>query len=181
MKTTKLAVHLGASKQDWDAYAKSRGYTPSALAAILLKNVLLKDEQGAPIFHVENKKEWGATHRVELRLNQSEFDALNSFIETEGTTRQSFIVGLFRAHVASEPQYSTDEFMALRDSNRQLRKVGTNLNELLRKYNRHDAGLSSAELMPLLEQLKSKIDIHTDTVQKTIMPSYHRYQIVRNK
>jgi hypothetical protein len=174
---SKIGVHLGAEKSSWVNYAKSKGHTPSGLAALIIKQVLLSEKIGKPIFQAEQKKEWGATERVEMRFNKTELAALDALVEFEGTTRQGFLIGLFRAHIANEPQYSTDEVLALRQSNTALRKIGTNLNMIAKSFNQGE--FNFLELSEEIGQLQKIIEHHTTQVSATLNPSLMRYKIRR--
>lgn len=174
---SKIGVHLGSDKDAWVAYAKSRGQTSSGLAALIIKQILESEKEGKPIFGTEAKKEWGATERIEMRLNKSELTALDSIIDFEGTTRQGFLIGLFRSFIASEPQYTTEEVIALRKSNSLLRSIGTNLNMIAKSFNRGDFNIS--ELSEEIERLNETIEEHTRYVSDTLNPSLMRYKIKR--
>lgn len=175
---SKMGVHLGADdKEAWIAYAKARGQTPSALTALIIKQVLKSEKDGKPIFKTEQKKEWGATERIEMRFNKSELSALDTIVEFEGTTRQGFLIGLFRSFIASEPQYTTEEVIALRRSNSLLRSIGTNLNMIAKSFNRGDFNIS--ELSEEIERLNETIEEHTRYVSDTLNPSLMRYKIRR--
>ena len=54
-----LGVWLGRRKIEWDEYAKNLGLTSSALAAQVIKNTMDVRGQTAPVFVVEQQKEWG--------------------------------------------------------------------------------------------------------------------------
>ncbi len=172
---SKIGVHLGADKSAWVDYAKSKGYTSSKLAALILKQILESEKIGKPIFQTEPKKEWGATTRIEMRLNQSELEALDAFVEYEGQTRQGFLIGLFRAYVASEPQYSTEEVLALRQSNTALRKIGANLNMIAKSFNQGNFNIS--ELSQEIAELQLIFEKHTAIVSGALSPSLRRYKI----
>ncbi|MGL4766462.1 MAG: plasmid mobilization relaxosome protein MobC [Formosimonas sp.] len=174
---SKLGVHLGARKHDWDEYAKQRGRTPSLLAAMVLKQILDSEKAGAPIFKIEQQKEWGVKKPLKLMLYESELQALDAFVEHDGTTRQGFVIGVIRAHMANEPQYSTEEILALRESNAQLRKIGVNLNAIAKRLNQ--GHLETSGLNEVLNGLQSMIEQHTSMVSQTINPGFMRYRIKR--
>ena len=172
---SKIGVHLGADKSAWVDYAKSKGYTSSKLAALILKQILESEKIGKPIFQTESKREWGATTRIEMRLNQSELEALDAFVEHEGKTRQGFLIGLFRAYIANEPQYSIDEVLALRQSNTALRKIGANLNMIAKSFNQGNFNIS--ELSQEIVELQKIIEQHTIQIGEALNPSIWRYKI----
>ena len=174
---SKLGVHLGIRKKDWDEYAKQRGRTPSLLAAMVLKQILDSEKECAPIFKIEQQKEWGVKKPLKLMLYESEMQALDAFVEHDGTTRQGFVVGVIRAHMANEPQYSTEEVLALRESNAQLRKIGVNLNAIAKRLNQ--GHLETSGIVEALNGLQSMIEQHTSMVTQTINPGFMRYRIKR--
>ena len=171
-----LAVWLGKNKGDWEKYSQDKGYTPSALAAIVLRNIVRAEKKGAPIFQTEHQTEFDTKTPVQTNFTSSELFALDQFVKFEGKTRQKFIIGLFRAFVANEPQYTDKEVIALRESNRQLRSIGSNLNMIARALNQNDLGVATG-LMEQIAELRQTIEQHTEQVVKTINPSIHRYKL----
>lgn len=178
MASGTLAVWLGKNKDDWEKYAEGKGYTPSALAAIVLRNIVRAEKKGAPIFQTEHETEFGKKIPVQTNFTLSELAALDQFASFEGKTRQKFIIGLFRSFVANEPQYTDKEVIALRESNRQLRSIGSNLNMIARALNQNDFG-AVIDLTEQIAKLRQTIDEHTRQVGQTINPSAHRYQLKR--
>ena len=174
---SKLGVHLGVRKQDWDEYAKQRGRTPSLLAAMVLKQILDSEKEGAPIFKIEQQKEWGIKKPLKLMLYESEMQALDAFVEYDGSTRQGFVISVIRAHMVNEPQYSTEEVLALRESNAQLRKIGVNLNAIAKRLNQ--GHLETSGILEAIDGLQSMIEQHTSIVTQTINPGFMRYRIKR--
>lgn len=174
---SKLGIHLGTKKQDWDEYAKKRGRTPSLLAAMVLKQILDAEKEGAPIFKIEQQKEWGVKKPLKLMLHESEIQALDAFVAHDGTTRQGFVIGVLRAHMVKEPQYSTEEVLALRESNTQLRKIGVNLNAIAKRLNQ--GNIETSDLLEALGGLQAMIEKHTSIVTETINPGFMRYRIKR--
>ena len=176
MASGTLAVWLGKNKNDWEKYAEGKGYTPSSLAAVVLRNIVQAEKKGAPIFETEHQTDFGKKIPVQTNFTSSELSALDEFADFEGKTRQKFIIGLFRAYMVNEPQYTTSEVLALRESNKQLRSIGNNLNMIARALNQNDlTGLDV--LKNEISLLRESISEHTKQVVQTMNPSIYRYQI----
>ena len=120
------------------------------------------------------------TFRVEMRFKQSEFGALNEIIEHEGCTQQGFLIGLFRAFVANEVQFTTDEVLALRDANMQLRKLGVNINAIAKQLKQGNAQVDGS-FEKIAEVITKRIDQHTHKVNELLNASEHRWKIIRKE
>lgn len=120
------------------------------------------------------------TSRVEMRFKQSEFEALNEIIEHEGCTQQGFLIGLFRAFVASEVQYTTDEVLALREANMQLRKIGVNVNAIAKQLKQGNVQVDGS-FEKMAEFITKRIEQHTQKVNELLNASEHRWKLIRKE
>lgn len=113
-----------------------------------------------------------------MRFKQSEYDALNEIIEHEGCTQQGFLIGLFRAFVASEVQFTTDEVLALREANTQLRKLGVNINAIAKQLKQGNVQVDGS-FEKMAEAITKRIEQHTHKVNELINSSEHRWKLIR--
>jgi hypothetical protein len=120
------------------------------------------------------------TSRVEMRFKQSEFEALNEIIEHEGCTQQGVLFGLFRAFVASEVQYTTDEVLALREANMQLRKIGVNVNAIAKQLKQGNVQVDGS-FEKMAEFITKRIEQHTQKVNELLNASEHRWKLIRKE
>lgn len=172
-----LGVWLGQRKIEWDAYARSLGLTSSALAAQVIKNTMDVKGYAAPVFVVEQQqKEWGQKKTLNLKLSESEMQALEKMAAHEGVKKQRFVIGLLRASMANEPQHSTDELMALRESNTQLRKIGVSLNAIAKQLNQ---GMTvNGSFDKVADKTVSEIKKHTEHVSALLNSSEQRWRLM---
>lgn len=173
-----LGVWLGQRKTEWDEYAKNLGLTSSALAAQVIKNTMDVRVQIAPVFVVEQQqKEWGQKKTLNLKLSVSEMLALEELAAHEGVKKQRFVIGLLRASMANEPQHSTDELMALRESNTQLRKIGVSLNAIAKQLNQ---GMEfNGSFDKVADKTVGEIKNHTEHVSALLNSSEHRWRLMK--
>lgn len=173
-----LGVWLGKRKTEWDEYANQLGYSASTLAAKVLKRAMDFKVETQPVFTSVPKKEWGKKKTLNLRLTESEMQALVDCAKYEGMSKQRFMVGVLRAYIANECQYSTDEVLALRESNTQLRKLGVNVNLIVRHLNAQDSSLAIS-FEKVATKLTRDIKAHTEVVVTLLGSSEQRWQLVR--
>ena len=172
-----LGVWLGRRKIEWDEYAKNLGLTSSALAAQVIKNTMDVRGQTAPVFVVEQQKEWGQKKTLNLKLSASEMQALEELAVHEGVKKQRFVIGLLRASMANEPQHSTDELMALRESNTQLRKIGVSLNAIAKQLNQ---GMTvNGSFDKVADKAMGEIKNHTEHVSALLNSSEQRWRLMK--
>ena len=172
-----LCVWLGQRKTEWDEYAKNLGLTSSALAATVIKRAMDVSGQTAPVFVVEQQKEWGQKKTLNLKLSESEMQALEEMAAQEGVKKQRFVIGLLRASMANEPQHSTDELMALRESNTQLRKIGVSLNAIAKQLNQ---GMTvNGSFDKVADKTVGEIKKHTEHVGALLNSSEQRWQLIK--
>ena len=167
-----------SKKQKLFEYCKAQGITRSQylnqlIDANLHKNIHLN-------FATNKTEIREPTQRVAMRFKQSEFEALNEIIEHEGCTQQGFLIGLFRAFVASEVQYTTDEVLALREANMQLRKLGVNLNALVKELKKGNAPVDGS-FEKMAEFITKRIEQHTQKVNELLNASEHRWKLIRKE
>ena len=172
-----LGVWLGQRKTEWDEYAKNLGLTSSALAAQVIKNTMDVRGQAVPVFVVEQQKEWGQKKTLNLKLSASEMQALEEMAAYEGVKKQRFVIGLLRASMANEPQHSTYELLALRESNTQLRKIGVSLNAIAKQLNQ---GMTvNGSFDKVADKAMDEIKKHTEHVSALLNSSEQRWRLMK--
>lgn len=103
--------------------------------------------------------------------------ALEELAEHEGVKKQRFVIGLLRASMANEPQHSTDELMALRESNTQLRKIGVSLNAIAKQLNQ---GMTvNGSFDKVADKAMGEIKNHTEHVSALLNSSEQRWRLMK--
>ena len=126
-----ITVNLGDQHEAWISYAKSCGIKPSSLAALVLKELLKQNGLDVVPEYEPSKAKRG----MYVRLNVEEQAFLDEIADKMKRTRQKAVIAIIRNAIAAEPQFSLDEEIALKNSNRELVRIGTNLNQLTRALN----------------------------------------------
>jgi ribosomal protein S13 len=188
-KRKKLTVSLGSDHDAWIALSKKYGVKPSTLAALVLKDLIEKDEKDADVKTQNITELVPVTGKVvlhqHLRLREDEVRLLDQYAMIMGLTRHQALVGLVRALVVDEPQFTIGEMEALNASNYDLRKLGVNVNQIAHHVNMLSkekvSELNSKQLSELLKNLNEKSDYinsfiktHTLKIWKLIKSSRDR-------
>ena len=77
----------------------------------------------------------GRGEQIGIRLKGDERRALNEAASTRGTTPANWVRALAIVHLARKPQWSTAELSELREVFKELRRIGTNVNQIARALN----------------------------------------------
>lgn len=114
-----LHVDLKQFQEPWKDWCSAHGLTPSEGVRKILAEVLTHDENlpeypQAPVGSDDDLR------RIWVRFSQREFVAATAAAEREGMSPSRFIVGLVRARLFQEHQFSDAERVALTNSNRRL-------------------------------------------------------------
>ncbi len=175
---TETVTFRTSKKQKLFEYCKAKGITQSQYLNQLIDANLHKNIRLSFTTHKTEIRE--STQRVAMRFKQSEYEALNEIIEHEGCTQQGFLIGLFRAFVANEVQYTTDEVLALREANMQLRKLGINLNALVKELKQSNVPVDGSFEKVVLG-MAEKIEQHTQKVNELLSASERRWKLIRKE
>lgn len=89
----------------------------------------------APLPEVERAPPAGRTGKMTLRLSETDFAALEAEAAAMGLSRTQWTVALIRRRLHGRPQFSRSETFALIDIQRELRRIGVNLNQIARALN----------------------------------------------
>lgn len=188
-KRKKLTVSLGREHDDWIDLSQKYGVKPSTLAALVLKDLIKKDTKDTDVKTNSITELVPVTGKVvlhqHLRLREDEVKLLDQYAMIMNVTRHEALVGLVRALVVDEPQFTSGEIEALNTSNYDLRKLGVNVNQIAHHVNMLSEDtinkLDSKQLADLLNNLIEKTDYiscfikaHSQKVWKLIRSSRDR-------
>lgn len=160
-----LTVNLGPQHDAWLALAQRFGKRPATLAAEVLKYVLEDNDAQAEVTTVNE-----ARRGIYIRLHEDELECLDVMAAELGKTRQKTIIAIIRDAIAAEPQFSTAEEAALKESNYQLARIGVNLNQIAHRVN----GMGNVDLTKnaqgreLLKRLNERTDALTTAINKHV-------------
>lgn len=175
---TETVTFRAQKKRQLFEYCRTRGISTSAFL-----NKVIDEKIGTYIglkFTTSKTDIREPTFRVEMRFKQSEFEALNEIIEHDGCTQQGFLIGLFRAFVANEIQFSSDEVLVLREANAQLRKLGVNINAIAKHLKQGNAQVDGS-FEKMAEVITKRIEQHTQKVNELLNASEYRWKIIRRE
>lgn len=175
MKDSSLCVRMPAAlKEQFSAYCRNNGQSPSTtirkVAAHLLGNSQKKE---TPPSTSQDEPDLGR-RRIEIRLSHSELELLQSIATDHGSSPNKWICDLIRAHLSRQPQLGLRELMIVGESNRNLRALGRNLNQIARQAHREGLPASTYERIGATYQL---IDKHTQEVHQIIQSNLKRWRL----
>jgi hypothetical protein len=167
----RLGVELGVLKSPWEAHCRRTGTTPSEAIRLLVSQTLgvatFPAGGAGPLDHQASR------HRIEIRLTQGEYIAMQDVASTAGFSVNRWIVAMIRAQLSFEPQLGEQELRVLAASNSQLAAIGRNLNQIARALNAGDR--VEPYRFKVLETLKHEIDGHLDRVNQMIQANVDRW------
>jgi hypothetical protein len=173
-----INVHLGPTlKAQWAAYCERLGKTPGAALKEAIEQQMRKvssEPKPAPYRQVREAPDYRPKVRVEVLLTPSEKAALAERAELEGCSQRRWIIDAIRAGLTHEPQFSTDEILALGESNYQLLAIGRHLNQIAKRLH---AGDLDASTRSTIQSLRRLIDKHTEVVSRTMGASLERWHL----
>lgn len=175
-----MTVNLGPQHGAWLDLARKLGKRPATLAAEVLKFVLEDNDAQAEVPTVNE-----ARRGIYIRLHKDELECLDVMAAELGKTRQRTVIAIIRDAIAAEPQFSTAEEAALKESNYQLSKIGVNLNQIAHRVNgMGNVNLKNAQGRELLKRLNERTDAlsaainrHVDMVWKLINAGRYRISL----
>ncbi|MDR0378373.1 MAG: MobC family plasmid mobilization relaxosome protein [Candidatus Accumulibacter sp.] len=156
---TKKALQEVARKK----YGKANA---SLLVRALIADHLTRNSTAArPI----TEDEAADTVRVELRLPRVISDQITALADARLSPRNHYLVSLIMAHV-EQPQLQGDEIETLRQSNYELSKIGTNLNQIAKAFNIlvNEGSGKLPEIGKKLASLRREITTHIGKVLRVL-------------
>jgi hypothetical protein len=127
-------VVTAEEKRRWKAYCARIGTTESAAFRRLAAIACLQENLSDPA--VAASEEPARRKKITVRLADETMQKLRSRTEREGhSSPTAWVAGLVMAALYTEPVLTKEEAAELRESNRQLSAIGTNLNQLARAVN----------------------------------------------
>jgi hypothetical protein len=167
----RLGVELGVLKSPWEAHCRRMGTAPSEAIRLLVSQTLgiatFPASDATPVDHEACRR------RIEIRLMQGEYFALQHVASAAGFSVNRWIVAMIRAQLSFDPQFGEQELRVLAASNSQLAAIGRNLNQIARALNAGDR--VEPYRFKVLETLKHEIDGHLDKVNHMIQANLDRW------
>jgi hypothetical protein len=165
-------------KAQWDEYCAQSRKKPSSLIRAIMR-YLIQDEMPPEVrewisTQAEGKADNSSKKRIEVRLTQSEYEAVILRAEAEGCSTQRWVINCVRASLTNEPQFTMETTKALWDSSYQLRAIGKNLNQIAKRLNEGGKVEVSAAA---IEKLTSIISAHTNKAAALLDASLGRWKI----
>lgn len=164
---------------------KAAALKPSTLAALVLKELLRQNG----LDDVPEVEPTTAKRGIYIRLNADEMAFLDEYALKMKRTRQKAVIAVIRNAIASEPQFSLDEEITLKESNRELARIGVNLNQITRKLNSlnmiqctyQDNKLLLKRVMEGTDKLSKQIKKHVSLVWDVINAGRYRMALKDKK
>lgn len=176
MTSPVLSVYLGnALRSQWDAHCKSQNVRSSTALKEVVVYLLSKNNRPQNFQEIVNTPDTSKV-RLELRLSASEYEATKVLADVTGANVNRYVANLLRSHLTQAPQFHQRELDAVSESNAQLMKIGSNLNQLARAINRNplDTDLARAEL---INDISRQIKAHASSVSMLIRANLQRWEV----
>lgn len=170
-----LSVQLApGEKNRWQAYCQDRNLTPSAAIRQIVAQLLAK--QARPTGPVAQHDEMPdpTRARLELRLSDSELQAVREIARTTGESPNRWVASLVRAYITRKPQLGMHELAVIAESNARLLAMGRNLNQIARALNSGERAIAP-DLVPT--ELTADITAHVGAVSKAIRANLERWSV----
>ncbi|WP_062791449.1 plasmid mobilization relaxosome protein MobC [Aquitalea pelogenes] len=174
-RDTRITVDLLENKQAWLDYCEARGTTPSAAFRQIVQSLLNKQGE-PPALAVASGEPEKATVRKKISLTPSEAAHVEAVAHAEGFSSTKWIVGLIRSRLTHTPQFGQQELETLSESNLQLLKIGSNLNQIARALNTSPEAHRAVKI-EAIEKLDGWIRNHAKTVSEAMAANVHRWRI----
>lgn len=176
-----LSIYLGKSlKEQWVVYCNQNKIRPGSPLKKYIQIQLINASNSLPepsVFQDIEQIDRSAKDRYEIRFYKSERIAIAQRAEMEGCSQQKWIINTLRGALTLEPQFTIKEIEALWESSSQVRRLGQNLNHLLKYLNS-----STTETVTItkeqIEALTTFIKKHTEEVSKLIHASTERSVLI---
>ena len=182
-RSTAVSIDLLGLKDQWIAWCKGQGVTPSRAFRSIVQRLTGVTEAGVasavlqgPALRTEPPGE-ATIRRITLRLTPSELSAVRLRAKPLGMTPSLWMRSLLRSVLTREPQLGEQELEVVIQSTTQLRYIGRNLNQVARGLNAspHERLIYKVEL---IEELEAAIKAHTDVVSRLLAANVERWRIV---
>lgn len=169
-----LSVRIPSDlKKDWEIYCRAGGKSSSEVVRAVIRRLLSKSTSGSATEVISDCPDHLKT-RIEVRLSQSEREAVLRIAKDAGYSPNRWIADLVRAYVTRDPQFGLFELQAVGESNNQLRAIGRNLNRIALAINR---GGNFREVLSSVRELKVTIDQHTSQVHAVVQSNLERWKV----
>lgn len=167
-------------KSEWEAHCEKKGSSQHGMIRALMRYII-QDDMPADVKdwisgQIAGEPDEGTKQRLEVRFTPSEHHEIVARSEAEGCSPQRWVINCVRASLTNEPQFTMDTTKALWDSSGQLRAIGRNLNQLVKKLNEGGAkGIPQNDL----KKLSAFIYSHTEIVATLQDASLSRWKLIR--
>jgi hypothetical protein len=153
----------------------------SLMVRSLIARFLEHTEPGLPPRPI-TEAEAADTVRMELRLPRTALAKLTGLAEQRLTPRNHYAAGVILERLG-QPQLCGDQIEALRQSNYELAKIGTNINQIARAFNIlvNGGGGKMPEVGKKLVSLRREIKEHTDKVLRALSAGTAMLEVKRGR
>lgn len=173
------------TKLVFDMMARSRLWTSSRLAGVLITDFIKAEQSGTlytpasaqlPEPVILPARAGAKTEQVFVRLEPYYYSELGRLAAARRWHRSSYLANLLYVHIDKRPVLCQDEVNAVRQVARQLADIGRNVNQIARKLNTslehaHVAAVYDFELLRML------LDVETVTVKELVQANLRNWGV----
>lgn len=158
-----------SEKAAWLRLCEARGRKEANLLREIIRTVTNVDENESIPYRP------GKSNQVNVRLSDLNLELLDRRAESEGySNRTAWATAVLLAALNQEPVLTDKEVDALRESNRELRAIGKNLNQITRVLN-IEFRESDKLKREAIEKLDERIEQHKDLVAALLARNMNRW------
>jgi len=125
--------------------------------------------------------EWAPDHqrlkrkKISVRLPKFLVDLATERASLKGMPLSTWIGSLVQSHVFQPPVVTEDELRVINESNRQLRSLGTNINQIARAFNRNEIDI---RWLSAFGGLESRIDENRQLIRSLIQAVNRSWRVI---
>jgi len=177
MSSPIISVYLGPLRSKWDQHCLSQGVKSSSALKQVIQHLLSREFSSTQVMATDSVAD-GKTKRIEIRLKPSLYAELQRRSKAEGFSPNRLIVGILDLHISKNqsPLFGQYHLDMLTSSNRELLKIGSNLNQVARAINRNPLETDLARL-ELIQEVRQEINLHTQHVAALIEANLKRWSV----
>ncbi len=159
-------------KKSWTQFCKANGLRESDMLRRMIQRVA---GRAATVMEVDQEDE-ARSRKLTIRLSPSQERWLAQRAQEEGyPSRTSWVTAMVLAELHREPVLTEAEVAALRESNRELRAIGKNLNQITKALN-IEFRESDKLKREAIEALAERIEQHKDQVASLLSRNMNRWR-----
>lgn len=154
----------------WLAYCANLGSPPSTVIRRSIEEQMLGKPAPSEIKPSKALDTKGGQKRVKLSVlfTETEREGIRLRAKHHSVTLAGWIVRIVRAALTYAPVFDAEQTEVIQESNYQLSKIGTNINQIARRLNEQQDAQNKAIELAELKAMRREIKAHVNKVETLI-------------